>query len=141
MEAMFAGFEILEYYTYIRGETHVSEMWKEVLWLRGWVSGRLCGRAMEEPASLDGKESPGRKARDELREGRLQTMTSFAVVMGIVSVPPTHPLTHLPNHPPSPSSTPPHPSIPFSIFPHPVSGIERQTVTIDHAIVPCMPSH
>ena len=81
-EAMSAGFEVVEYFTYLRGETHFSKSVKKVQW-----AGHALSRGSSRVAAA-GEESssvvqPAEEERTK-REDRLHNLTCLTVVMGMV---------------------------------------------------------
>mmetsp|Transcript_47831 Transcript_47831/g.133091 ORF Transcript_47831/g.133091 Transcript_47831/m.133091 type:complete len:146 (+) Transcript_47831:895-1332(+) len=63
MEGLSAGFEVLEYYTYLRGKTHIDKIWLRMT----WAQRTMCGKVAKVAAA---SEDEAETAEERAERGR-----------------------------------------------------------------------
>eukprot|EP00618_Florenciella_parvula_P017442 CAMPEP_0119465102 /NCGR_PEP_ID=MMETSP1344-20130328/386_1 /TAXON_ID=236787 /ORGANISM="Florenciella parvula, Strain CCMP2471" /LENGTH=701 /DNA_ID=CAMNT_0007497343 /DNA_START=366 /DNA_END=2470 /DNA_ORIENTATION=+ len=88
MEALLCFMEVFEYFTYLRGETHVTKGLKKIWWLHKQTGGSLGRRgAARITQSPGGALEAAAKAMEEqkrLKARRVRLLTNVAVSLGMV---------------------------------------------------------
>lgn len=95
MEGMSAAGEVMEYYTYLRGQTHIIKIYNRMGWTIDVGKDVVTNKSIQRLTSLTrvapqdtttevNDETPTERADRQRKEQRLRNMTKLAVIMGVV---------------------------------------------------------